>query len=175
MRWMKWSSVALCSTVALACKSEATKRAEVKTCSAIAIDAKGAAQCLVAQYRWNLHTATLAATAYKRETDSLARIAADSAWRIEGPRHQQEVVSCATDPSGEVARCLEGYGWADARAIAAADSQWRADAPKHRDELARCAHVRDMQAGACLQLHYKWSPEHALAVDDSIRRARMRR
>jgi hypothetical protein len=32
-----------------------------------------------------------------------------------------------------------------------------------------------MQAGACLQLYYKWSPERALAVDDSIGRARMKR
>ena len=175
MRWMKWVGVVLPLAVAFACgKSEAKKRDEVKACSAITIDAKGAAQCLVIQYRWKQHPAELAAIAFKRQEDSAAQVAADAAWRVDAARHRKELESCATDPSGEVARCLAGFGWTEARATAAADSQWRHDASKHGQELARCARVRDMQAGACLQLHYKWSPERALVVDDSIRRAKMR-
>ena len=74
-----------------------------------------------------------------------------------------------------LARRLVGFGWADARATATADSLWQHDAPKHRQELAQCTHNRQIQVGSCLQLYYKWSPDRALAVDDSIRRAQMRR
>src|SRR5881396_1256823 len=81
----------------------------------------------------------------------------------------------AKDPSGDMTRCLMGYGWAEARAMATEDSLWRHDAPTHRQEVATCIRQRKMQAGSCLQLYYKWSPGRALAVDDSIRRAQMRR
>jgi len=74
-----------------------------------------------------------------------------------------------------VARCLVGYGWADARAAAAEDSLWRHSGSQHRQQVATCTRQRKMQAGACLQLYYKWSPARALAVDDSVRRAQMRR
>src|SRR2546422_6802960 len=68
-----------------------------------------------------------------------------------------------------------GYGWAEARAMATEDSLWRYDAANHRQQVATCTRQRKMQAGACLQLYYKWNPARALAVDDSIRRAQMRR
>src|SRR2546427_8940446 len=68
-----------------------------------------------------------------------------------------------------------GYGWAEARAMATEDSLWRYDAANHRQQVATCTRQRKMQAGACLQLYYKWNPARALAVDDSIRRAEMRR
>src|SRR5213593_3049735 len=38
--------------VTLACKSEAKKLVEVRACSAITMDAPGAANCLVLQYKW---------------------------------------------------------------------------------------------------------------------------
>src|SRR3989449_8746539 len=68
-----------------------------------------------------------------------------------------------------------GYGWAEARAMATEDSLWRHDAANHRQQVATCTRQRKMQAGACLQLYYKWNPARALAAGDSIRRAPMRR
>jgi len=185
MRWTRWTRGTRCTrsrfTVALTLallgcgKSAARKAAEVRECSAITMNAKGAAQCLVLQYKWKQTEALTAATAYQQHQDSLSQSRADSTWRADGGRHAREAAECAKDPSGEVARCLVGYGWADPRAAAAADSLWRHDAAKHKNELTTCVVQRKMQPGACLQLYYKWSPERALAVDDSIRRARMRR
>jgi hypothetical protein len=176
---MRWTNAWFAAAVALSAfgcgKSAAKKAAEVRECSSITMDAKGAAQCLVLQYKWNQPVALAAATRYQQEQDSIAQAHADSAWRADAGRHQKELVQCAKDPSGEVARCLVGYGWADARANATADSLWRHDASRHRQELAKCARNRQIQVGSCLQLYYKWSPERALAVDDSIRRAQMRR
>src|SRR5438445_423853 len=115
MRWTKAWFAAAVTASALGCfKSAAKKAAEVRECSRITMDAKGAAQCLVLQYKWT-------------------------------------------------------------QAAATEDSVWRHDAPKHRQEIATCTRQRKMQAGSCLQLYYKWSPARALAVDDSIRRAQMRR
>ncbi len=175
MRWTKRWFAAVPLLLAIACKSAATKAAEVRECSRITMNAQGAAKCLVLQFRWKQAAALTAATQYQHQQDSLAQLKADSTWRAAAAQHKKEIALCASDPSGEAARCLMGFGWAEARATATADSLWRHDAAKHRGELAACARNRQMQAGACLQLYYKWSPERALAVDDSIRRAKMRR
>jgi hypothetical protein len=176
MCWTRSRFAAALALVLLACgKSAAKKAAEVRECSAITMDAKGAAQCLVLQHQWNQAEALTAATAYQRQQDSISQSRADSSWRADAGRHGKELADCAKDPSGDVARCLTGYGWADARAAAAADSLWRHDAAKHKNELTTCVVQRKMQPGACLQLYYKWSSDRALAVDDSIRRAQMRR
>jgi hypothetical protein len=175
MRWtMAWCTATLALAVVACGKSAAKMAAEVRSCSAITMDAKGAAQCLELQYRWKHRQADSAATAFQRQQDSVAQLTADSAWRTDARRHQKEVEQCATDPSGEVARCLVGFGWADARAKATGDSLWRHDAPQRRGQVQRCIGQRRMQPGACLQLYYKWSPERAMAVDDSIRRAKRR-
>ena len=175
MRWTKSSLVLLFPAVALACKSEAKKLVEVRACSAITMDAAGAANCLVLQYKWKKKDALTYAQRFQHEQDSTAQFKADSGWRADAARHVKEVGQCAADPSGDMTRCLLGFGWAEPRARATADSTWAANGSSHRQEIAFCARRRDMQAGACLQLYYKWSPERALAVDDSIRRARMRR
>jgi hypothetical protein len=167
-----WWLALVCVALAGCGKSEAKKLAEVQQCSAITVDATGAAECLVLQYRWKQAEALAAATAYQRQQDSAAQARADAAWRAAAERHGRELRACAADPSGQVVRCLVAAGWAEARARAADDSLWRRDAARHREQLGRCTRQRQMQAGACLQLYYKWSPERALAVDDSIRRAR---
>jgi hypothetical protein len=176
MRWTKAWCAATAALVVLACGRSAARAAkEVRACSAITMDAKGAAQCLVLQYKWKRSEAETAALAFQRQQDSLAQVAADSGWRADAARHKREAQECANDPSGEVARCLVGYGWADARAARAADSLWQRDAGQHRGQVLQCVAQRRMQPGACLQLYHKWSPERALAVDDSLRRAKMRR
>src|SRR6266576_3097886 len=110
MRWTKaWFAAAVTASTLACFKSAAKKAAEVRECSRITMNAQGAAQCLVLQYKWNQDAALTAATAYHRQQDST------------------------------------------------------------------CTRQRKMQAGSCLQLYYKWNPARALAVDDSIRRAQMRR
>ena len=174
-RTKAWFAAALTAS-ALACfKTAAQKAAEVRECSRITMNAEGAAQCLVLQHKWKQPAALAAATKYQQEQDSIAQLHADSTWRAEAVRHKKEIAECAKDPSGDVTRCLMGYGWAEARAGATEDSLWRHDAAKHRQEVATCTRQRKMQAGSCLQLYYKWRPERALAVDDSMRRAQMRR
>jgi hypothetical protein len=176
MRSTKCRVAALGLLLAVGCgKSEAKKLEEIRSCSAITMDAKGAANCLVLQYKWKKDAALTAAQRYQHQQDSVAQFSADSGWRADAARHVREIKQCGSDPSGEVARCLAGYGWAAARAKATEDSLWRASAEKHREEIASCARRKGMQAGACLQLYYKWSPDRALALDDSIRRAHLKR
>jgi len=176
MRWTKPGLTALCVLAATSCgKSEAKKLAEVRSCSAITMDAAGAANCLVLQYRWKKDQALTAARHFQHEQDSTTQFTADSGWRADAARHEKEIKQCAADPSGDVARCLLGFGWAEPRAKATEDSLWRANAAKHRQEVRSCTGRKGMQPGACLQLYYKWSPERALALDDSIRRAQLRR
>jgi hypothetical protein len=176
MRWTKCGVAALGVLLAFGCgKSEAKKLEEIRSCSAITMDAKGAANCLVLQYKWNKDAALTAAQRYQRGQDSTAQFRADSGWRADAARHVREIKQCAADPSGEVARCLAGYGWAAARAKATDDSVWSVSGGKHRREIGDCARRKGMQAGACLQLYYKWSPDRALALDDSIRRAHLKR
>src|SRR5256885_7928492 len=127
-RWTRSRFTAALTLGLLACgKSAARKAAEVRECSAITMDAKGAAQCLVLQHNWKQTAALHAATVYQQHQDSLNESRADSTWRADAGRHAKEVSACATDPSGEVVRCLVRYGWADARAAAASDSLWRHD------------------------------------------------
>ncbi len=170
-----WCAVVVTVSLLGCFKSAARKAAEVRECSRITMDAKGAAQCLVLQYKWKQAAALTAATQYQQEQDASAQLHADSTWRAEAARHKNEIADCAKDPSSDMARCLVGYGWAEARAAATSDSLWGHDASKHRQEIATCTRQRKMQAGSCLQLYYKWSPARALAVDDSMRRAQMRR
>src|SRR5881398_2489730 len=153
IRWSKAWLAAVVAAAALGCfKSTAKKAAEVRECSAITMDAKGAAQCLVLQYKWKQPAALAAATRYQHEQDSTAQSHADSAWHADVARHTREMADCAKDPSGDMARCLVGYGWAEARATATADSLWRHDAPAHRQQVSTCTRQRQMQAGVCLQL-----------------------
>jgi len=174
MRWTKACLAALALVPALGCgKSDAKKLEEVRACSAITMDAKGAANCLVLQYRWKQDQALAYAQQFEHEQDSIAQSTADSAWRADAGRHVKEIKQCAADPSGDVTRCLLGYGWAEERAMATDDSLWRAHTSQHRKEIQACSRRRDMQPVACLQLYYKWSPARALAVDDSIRRAKL--
>src|SRR5258708_38063385 len=175
MRWTKRWFAVVPLLLAVACMAAGEKPGEVRECSRIPMNAQGAAQCLGLQFKWNKAAALTAATQYQRQQDSLAQFKADSSWRGAAAQHKKEIALCASDPSGEAARCLSSFGWAEARATATADSLWRRDASKHRGELAACTRNRQMQAGACLQLYYKWSPQPAPAVDDSMRRPKLPR
>src|SRR5438034_766184 len=75
MRWTKaWFAAAVTASTLACFKSAAKKAAEVRECSRITMDAKGAAQCLVLQYKWNQAAAVTAATTYQQEQDSIAQL-----------------------------------------------------------------------------------------------------
>ena len=157
-----------------ACSSAEKKRTQVQNCSAISLDAPGIARCLVAQYGWKDAAAQEAGVVRQHELDSIARWQRDSTWSADGPRHHQELVKCA-DARGDVARCLtETYGWDDQHAVAAFDSVWQHDGAQHAKEVRDCQRQGKGRIGSCLMLYHKWEPKRALAVDDSIERARIK-
>jgi hypothetical protein len=55
------------------------------------------------------------------------------------------------------------------------DSVWNSRSAEHQRQIRTCLSRRRVGTGACLQLHYKWQPRRALALDDSIRRANINR
>src|SRR2546423_8166743 len=133
MRWTKPCLTALCVFAAMSCgKSEAKKLAEIRSCSAITMDAAGAANCLVLQYRWKKDQALAAARRFQHEQDSTAQVSADSGWRADAAPHVQEIKQCGADPSGDVTRCLLGFGWAEPRAQATQGPLSRPRVAQHR-------------------------------------------
>jgi hypothetical protein len=166
--------LAIAGCLAACGPSAATRRQQVKNCSAISLDADGIARCLVAQYRWKEQTAQDAGRRRQHELDSLAAWRQDSAWQVDAKRHREELRQCA-EQRGDLARCLEdSYAWDEARATAAFDSVWRDAAAQHRREIRACQGRRQERLGSCLVLYYKWDWKHALAIDDSIARAKIR-
>ena len=163
--------VALASACA---KPEATKREEIRNCSAISLDATGISACLVAQYHWREADAQAAGHSQEHTMDSVAAVERDSAWHADAAKHREELASCNRS-GGDIDRCLEdNYGWTPERAGATFDSIWRVATPKHREEIRRCEAQRKSNVGSCLILYYKWDPKHALALNDSLERAKMR-
>src|SRR5256885_17165750 len=101
MRWTKPGLTALCVLAATSCgKSEARKLSEVRSCSAITMDAAGAANCLVLQCRWKKDQALTAARHFQHEQDSTAQFSADSGWRAGFPRPGKEVQPSPARPPG---------------------------------------------------------------------------
>src|SRR5256714_2647114 len=145
MRWTKaWFAAAVTASTLACFKSAAKKAAEVRECSRITMNAQGAAQCLVLQYKWNQDAALTAATAYQQQQDSIAQLHADSTWRAEAARHKKEIAECAQDPSGDATRRLLGYSRAAARALATHDSAWHHDSANQRPPVAARYRERQM-------------------------------
>src|SRR5207245_228759 len=132
--------------VTLACKSEAKKLVEVRACSAITMDAPGAANCLVLQYKWKKKEALAYAQRFQFEQDSIAQFKADSGWRADAVRHAKEVRQCAADPSGDMTGCLLGFGWAEPRARATEGGAGPAASSTHPHGPAAPARRRSGQA-----------------------------
>lgn len=166
--------VLLLIIVLAACKSYARKRTEVARCSDVNTQAQLIALCLVTEHRWKEPAADSAGRARERELDSLRALREDSVWTLDAQRHRRELRECMA-MLGEVRDCLLGYGWPEARARRASDSAWRADSAAHRRQIGDCLRrERTANISACLQLYYKWTPERALATNDSVRRAQLR-
>src|SRR2546427_12235001 len=127
MRWTKPGLTALCVLAATSCgKSEAKKLAEVRSCSAITMDAAGAANCLVLQYRWKKDQALTAARRFQHEQDSTTQFTADSGWRADAARHEKEIKQGAAAPPGDVGPAPPRLGLGRARGKATEGSLWAA-------------------------------------------------
>src|SRR5438445_11089610 len=98
MRWTKSSLVLLLPAIALACKSESKKLAEVRACSAITMDAAGAANCLVLQYKWKKKKALANPHRFQLNQNSVARFGADSGCRADAARHSKAAGHRAAAP-----------------------------------------------------------------------------
>jgi len=155
-----------------ACGPKHNRQSEVTECSAIALDVKGAAQCLVQLYRWEPGAARRAAEAQRRQLDSLRTWQEDSVWNLDAAKHHGQLAACVrgADP---LDRCLLIAGWPLRRVTATTDSIWEAELPKHRGELFACQRRRDVNLASCLTLYYKWDSDRALRTADSITRARL--
>ena len=157
---------------AAACKTDAARRAEVVACSERSGDALEIELCLSGNYGWKAPEARTAGIARAGELDSLERVRDDSLWALSAARRRDEIRKCGDQ---DLAPCLlVTYAWPPRRAEAAAESVWRAELPRHQREIRQCAAEYQTGVGACLQLKYKWLQARALALDDSIMRARMR-
>src|SRR2546423_14136497 len=101
MRWTKPCLTALCVFAATSCsKSEAKKLAEVRSCSAITMDAAGAANCLVLQYRWKKEQALTAARRLQHQQDRTAQGTPGSRLGGGGPGPPQKSKQNGRGPSG---------------------------------------------------------------------------
>jgi hypothetical protein len=163
------------ATLVWACgKSEAKRRSEIESCSAITLDAAGISNCLMAQYRWKPDAAGAAGKARQHELDSAAAHQRDSLWTLTGAQHRRDLASCMAR-AGDVSRCLtDNYAWDPGRATTAFDSVWHLDGRKHQQEVAACRKQGNANPSNCLMLYYKWDPKHAIAINDSLERARIR-
>ena len=158
--------------LAAACgKSEASRRKDVASCSAISVDTIGTVNCLVELHNWKPAEARLAAHNYQRQLDSTHAVQEDSLWNLDAAAHRRDRDRCANQ--GDLVQCLMFAGWPEDRARRVADSLWARDAGRHARELSDCARRSRANPASCLMLSYRWDQERAQAAGDSIMRARM--
>ena len=158
--------------VAAGCgKSPEERREEVLECSRVNSQAELIALCLVSDHKWEDSAADRAGAGRAHELDSIRQFQEDSAWDVDRVQHRADVRGCTG--GDQMRECLRSRGWPDARALRTADSLWAADGVRHRDQVRRCASQRTAPIASCLVLNYRWSNERALAIQDSIVRARL--
>ncbi|MGH7538793.1 MAG: hypothetical protein ACREMF_09175 [Gemmatimonadales bacterium] len=166
-------ALALLGVALVACrKSPAEMRTDVEGCSATSTAAVAIARCLVERTGWSRAPAESAGIARARELDSVAAVIGAITARADS-QHASEVHACH-EVLVDMKTCLiTRYGWEEDKATAADDSVWNGLADEHQRQIRSCLGRRGVGTGACLQLHYKWLPRRALALDDSIRKAHL--
>ena len=157
----------------LGCGKKRELSAEVRECSAIALDANATAQCLVQLYKWTPADARRAAVARHRELDSLKRWQEDSVWALGAAKHKADLAACRRNAQTPLEDCLLAAGWPLPRVTATADSVWQSNSAEHRREVQACQRRRDVNLASCLTLYYKWESDRALHTADSITRERL--
>jgi hypothetical protein len=157
-----------------ACGKSASERvADVENCSAVSANPATIARCLKDQGGWSAAAADSAAAARLRELDTLNSQLGALSERADS-QHAGEVRAC-DQRLVDLKTCLiTRFGWEEDKAGVVDDSVWNSRSTEHERQIRSCAGRRGVGAGACLQLHYKWLPRRALALDDSIRRANIR-
>jgi len=155
--------------VLLSCrgKSAEERAVDLQTCSALSGAALEIAQCLQGQGGWSAKAADSAANIRARELDSVKSQIGAMAERADS-QHAGELRECDQSLVDLKTCLITRFGWEEDKATAVDDSVWNSRAGEHQREIGSCAGRRGLGAGACLQLHYKWLPRRALALDDSI-------
>ena len=154
-------------------KSAEDRRVDMELCTATNNDAVAISKCLTEESGWRAAQAESAAGAWVHERDSVRAqlralsMAADS-------QHQAELRRCGQLLEDLVTCLTSRFGWEEDAATRTDDSLWTSLAAEHGRQIRSCLGPRGVGTGACLQLHYKWPPRRALALDDSIRRASLR-
>lgn len=154
-------------------KSAEERAADLQLCSALSSAPLEISQCLQGQGGWSGKAADSAANIQSRAIDSAKAEIGTLAQRADA-QHAGEVRQCDRSLVDMKTCLITRFGWEEDRATAADDSVWNSRSAEHAREIRTCAGRRGVGAGACLQLHYKWLPRRALALDDSIRRANIR-
>jgi len=158
----------------VACGKSASERtADVENCSAVSANPAVIARCLRDQGGWSAAAADSAAAARGRDLDGLKNQLGALTVRADS-QHAGEVRACDQRLVDMKTCLITRFGWEEDRASTIDDSVWNSRSTEHEREIRNCAGRRGVGAGACLQLHYKWLPRRALALDDSIRRANIR-
>ena len=166
-------TLALLAVALAACgKSAEDKIADVETCSANRTTAAAIAQCLHDQSGWRQAAAESAGLARASELRSLQAEIGGITARAD-TQHRGEVRACDRVLVDLKTCLITRYGWEEDPATAADDSVWNSRSAGHQRQIRACLGRHGVGTGACLQLHYKWQPRRALALDDSIRRANL--
>ncbi len=155
-------------------KSAQEKAADLEECSATSTKAPDITKCLKEERGWSGTAAESAGVARQRELDSVsAQIGAITAQA--DSQHESEMHEC-DHVLVDLKSCLiTRFGWDEDQATKTDDSLWTSRSVLHQRQIRSCLGSRRVGTGACLQLHYKWPPRRALALDDSIRRANLPR
>lgn len=160
--------------VLAACGKSASERlADVENCSAVSANPATIARCLREQGGWSAAAAESAAAVHLRELDTL-KSQLGALTEHADSQHAGEVRSCDQRLVDMKTCLITRFGWEEDKAAAIDDSVWSSRSTEHERQIRNCAGRSGVGAGACLQLHYKWLPRRALALDDSIRRANIR-
>lgn len=159
--------------ICVACgKSADERRIDVELCSVSSTDAPSISKCLREQSGWRAAAADSAGRVRARELDSVrAQIGVLTAQA--DSQHRSELKSCDSILEDLRTCLISRYGWDEDQAIRTDDSLWTSRAAEHERQIRSCLGPHGVGTGACLQLHYKWPPRRALALDDSIRRANL--
>lgn len=165
--------MALVAIVACKGKSAEERALDLESCSVLSSAPLEIAQCLQGRGGWSAAAADSAANARYRELDSVKTQLATLNQHADA-QHASEVQACDARLVDMKTCLITRYGWEEDRATVIDDSVWNSRGAEHQRQIRNCAGRRGFGAGACLQLHYKWLPRRALALDDSIRRANIR-
>lgn len=167
------STLSVLALLLAACgKSPAERRADVEQCSTSTTSAAAITLCLRGRGGWAAAAAESAGAARARELDSVqAKLNAIKA-RTDS-EHTEEIHRC-DQRLVDLKDCLiTRFGWVEDSATRTDDSVWDSRSAEHQRQIQSCLGRNFVGTGACLQLHYKWLPRRALALDDSIRRAHL--